>query len=256
MEGTFAINDAFILVAGTLSMVLMATMVIVFAFFFQRKLIRKEQAFRAIEQQLKKLELDSAYRIIEAQEQERKKIAQDLHDNMGSVLAIARMQAALIPKNEQVLELIDTAISESRRISHTLDTITLSHFGLDSAIQQLVEYVSSSRTLVIDSFINVAEGLSPSVSLQVYRIVQELVSNTLKHANAARIKIEINAFHNEWLNIIFEDNGKGFDRIKIQPGMGLKNIQSRVAILNGSLEIESTEGKGTSIVIEIPIKTS
>jgi len=256
MEGSFAFNDAFILVAGTLSMVLMATMVIVFAFFFQRKLIRKEQAFRAIEKQLKKLELDSAYTIIEVQEQERKKIAQDLHDNMGSILAVARMQTALIPNNDRVLELIDTAISEARRISHTLDTVALSHFGLDTAVRQLVEYISSNRALAIDAFINVPDALPSSVSLQVYRIIQELISNTLKHANASRIKIELNAFHNEWMNIIFEDNGRGFDKSKISLGMGLKNIQSRVSLLNGSLEIEAAEGKGTSIGIEIPIKTS
>jgi hypothetical protein len=228
-------------------------MVVGFAFLFQRKLIKKEKAFREIEKMLKKQELDSAYNILSAQELERKRIAQEIHDNLGSMLAVVRMQAYTSGANPSVMKLIDQTIDETRRISHQLDTLALSHFGLATAIQQLTESVKGSGDIDVALELNLQVAIEQDKALQLYRIVQELFSNTLKHAAARRIRVELNAFAKDAVNLIFEDNGRGFDPASRRAGMGLQNIRQRVEHLRGRLDLDTRPGSGTTVVIEIPL---
>ena len=234
-------------------MTLMAGMLVGFAFLFQRKLIKKEMAFREIEKMLKKQELDSAYNILSVQESERKRIAQEIHDNLGSMLAVVRMQAHTSGANPTVMKLIDQTIDETRRISHQLDTLALSHFGLGTAIQQLAESVQASRDIRVALELNLQTAIEQDKALPLYRIVQELFSNSLKHAAASHIRIEINAFAKDSVNLIFEDNGRGFDPGTKRAGMGLQNIQQRVDHLRGRLDLDTRPGSGTTVVIEIPL---
>src|SRR5688572_6321894 len=149
MASQIQLNDIYTLVIGTSAMLAMVTAIIAFAFLFQRKLLKKQNAYREIEKLLQKEELKSAYALIEGQEQERKRIAEDLHDNLGSMLATLKIYSDLLIKKEitpdirgmveKISELTDHATEETRRVSHNLDSGTLKHFGLKTAITQLCE---------------------------------------------------------------------------------------------------------------------
>src|SRR5437879_2775916 len=248
MDGEAQINDILTLVLGTLAMLLMAVAIIAMAFLFQRKLIRKERAYRDIEKLLQKQELQSAYVLIQGQDEERKRIASDVHDNLGSLLATIKIYSDLVVKNKgdenvdnlngQINRLIVILIAEVRKIAHSLDSGTLTNFGLDAAIGQLCETITNSGKINVDSIIDVHQlPKDGESSLNIYRIVQELFTNTLKHAQATKIRFEITQLNDE-ITIIYEDNGIGFDvEAASHKSMGLQNIRSRVNRLNGELKI-------------------
>lgn len=264
MDSSLSVNDAFVLVAGTLSMLLMVLVLIGFAFMFQRRLIKKEMRFKEIEKMLRKEELNSAYALIEGQEQERQRIASDLHDNLGSLFALIKMNAEQIDKSplttssannlDNLITLLNKALDESRRISHNLDALPLKHFGLSVAINQLFELLNQSGRIKAQCNIYVETRLPNELGLNLYRVVQEMVSNTLKHAMATTITLELNAFNQDFINLIYEDNGLGFSTEEAKNGMGLSNIYKRVEYWGGQVSIESSPNKGTNIIIEIPLK--
>ena len=257
------IDDTFVLVVGTLTLLLVVTVVILFAFLFQRKLIKKQKAFREIENLLQKQEVKAAYAILEAQEQERKRIAEYLHDRIGSTLAAVKLHFHAFKDNTQKSAeffsvgsaLLDNAVSEVRDISHNMVSGVLSKFGLNAAIYDLRSTLEASQQISFQTHIHHAEErLDFAIEVNLYRIIQELVSNILKHSGAKEIILQLNRFEND-LILILEDNGSGFDtspEIPV-PGIGLKNIQSRVNKLNGRLHIDSKKGLGTTVTIEIPI---
>ena len=263
MDGEAQINDILTLVLGTLAMLLMAVAIIAMAFLFQRKLIRKERAYRDIEKLLQKQELQSAYVLIQGQDEERKRIASDVHDNLGSLLATIKIYSDLVVKNkvdekednlnEQINRLIVNLIAEVRKIAHSLDSGTLTNFGLDAAIGQLCETITNSGKINVDSIIDVHQlPKDGESSLNIYRIVQELFTNTLKHAQATKIRFEITQLNDE-ITIIYEDNGIGFDvEAESHKSMGLQNIRSRVNRLHGELKIQSS-ANGSTFIIEIPM---
>lgn len=247
------------LLLGTSSMVLMMVAIICFVYVFQRKLAAKAQAYRDIEKMMQKQELNSAYSIMEGQEEERRRIASELHDNVGSLLATLKMYSDLSieqqdPQQIERLNLKMNTITESlgqevRKLSHKLDLHTLSGFGLKVAVLQLCEAISGSGKLMVTSVIDLGGPLNEVVSLQLYRIIQELFTNTLKHAMATKARLEITQIGKE-LTLIYEDNGKGFD-YKNDPGtgMGIKGVYSRVACINGKLTCDSSLN-GTTYIIE------
>jgi len=263
MAGEIQINDLVSLVLGTSGMLVMLMAIIAFAFLFQRKLIKKERAYREIEKLLQKQELKSAYAIIEGQEDERRRIASDIHDNMGSMLATLKIYSDLIvgqPQdiemkrlNTKINEIAETLTDEVRKISHSLDASTLKNFGLQAAIEQLCEAIRDSGKVQVVSFIDLNNQVDGETSLHIYRIVQELFTNTLKHANASSVRSEITQTK-DYLSIIHQDNGIGFDTAAPQSdSMGLQNIRSRVGKLNGEFKIQSSSD-GSTFIIEIPLK--
>jgi signal transduction histidine kinase len=265
MAGQTEINDLFVLVVGTLTAVTAISAVIFFAFIFQRKLFRKQKAYQEIEKLLKKEELKSAYALMEGGEQERKRIAEDLHDNLGSILATLRMYADTFLEQEKPAELqlvaqkigllTEQAAEETRRISHNLDSGLLKHFGLKLALTQLCEAINASRKITVDAVLDITQEVEGELSLNAYRITQELFSNTLKHARASKVRLELTQIPGEYLSLIFEDNGKGFSpRNSSSKGLGLQHLQARVDRFNGEITIESTENIGTTIIIEIPLQ--
>jgi signal transduction histidine kinase len=263
MASAIQLNDIYTLVIGTSAMLAMVTAIIVFAFLFQRKLLKKQNAYREIEKLLQKEELKSAYALIEGQEQERKRIAEDLHDNLGSMLATLKIYSDLLLKKEitpdirsmveKISELTDHATDETRRVSHNLDSGTLKHFGLKTAITQLCEAVRVAKNIDVESTLDFTPDLPGDLTLNVYRMVQELFTNTLKHARAEKIRLEITQINGDYLSLIFEDNGEGFNPETTQRGIGLQNIQSRVERCRGKLTIDSSAAIGTHVIIEIPL---
>jgi len=258
-----SLNTDLVLILGTSGMLLLTTAIILFIYLYQRKLIKRKLEYQKIEDLLKKQELQSAYALIEGQETERKRIAQDLHDSLGSMLVTLNMYAdSLIGKGgkkevkqlaEKISDTTKQATEETRRISHNLDTGILTHFGLEAAINDLVNAITKIKPINVICHVHMPDTVNKEIVINLYRIIQELINNTLKHANANKIHIELSQISHEYISLIYDDNGVGFDTTTKGNGMGLTNIASRIETIGGSLQIESKINKGSSFIIEIPI---
>jgi len=241
-------------------MVLMMASIILFVYLFQKKLAKKDKEFREIELLVKQQELESAYSLMQGQEEERKRIAGELHDNIGSLVATIKIYSDLTlnevlePKVHKLAtkinELTYTLAREVRKLSHELDLRTLSGFGLKVAIEQLCQALTDSGKLEVDYYLDLNESIKDEVSLHLYRIIQELFTNTLKHSLATKVRIELLRMEED-LTLIFEDNGKGFSEGDTAlNGMGLQGIRSRLSKINGRFHIDSNS-KGSTFIIEI-----
>jgi two-component system NarL family sensor kinase len=247
-------------ILGTSSMILMIIAIIWFVYIYQRKLAAKVKAYAEIEKLVQTQVLQSAYSLIEGQELERKRIAAELHDNIGGLLATLKIYSDLaltkseLPDiqrlNTKVNNLSEQLSGEVRKLSHELDLRTLSGFGFKVAVQQLCEAINESGKLSIIAVIDVHKPFNDAISLNLYRIIQELFTNTLKHAGASRARIEVSLIGGD-ISMIYEDNGKGFDSQQLSPGgMGLQNIRHRTSLINGRMTIDSSE-RGTTYIIEL-----
>ncbi len=257
------LNPEFVLIVGTLAMISMAFAIVFFIYMYQRKLIKRKKENQEIQDLLQEQEMKATYALLEGQDKERKRIAAELHDNLGSILVTLNMyaDALSIKKKPEQIKDISEKIGDTTRaantlvrdISHSLDSGLLKHFGLESAIIQLMEAVSLSKKIKTTSEINIPEGTNSDTGLQLYRVVQELLNNSLKHSKCTSIRLDISKTNDE-ISFIYEDNGVGFDVEAISRGMGLNNLESRVENLGGHLEIESEIGKGSTFIFEISTK--
>ena len=199
--------------------------------------------------------------MLEGQEIERERIAKDLHDSLGGLLSTIKLQFDSVKtKVEPVTELseyksankmLDTAVAEVRSISQNLQPGALVKLGLIAALKDLFNRFDDEHYPDIDfQYYNLPEKIDTMVSLSIYRIIQELLHNTIKHAKANEILIQLNKEDDE-LVIQYEDDGKGFDIVNLQrKGMGLENIKSRVNYLKGEISFDAKEGEGTSVLIQ------
>lgn len=195
-----------------------------------------------------------------AQENERKKIAMELHDNIGQKLSAAKMYLDQIRKQESgqkvfqnIYELVHESICDTRNISRELSIKLIEENGLKEAINQLLNRLP--QNINIDAEINIENTtIDGFVGGNIFRIIQEATNNTLKYADARNISLQLYQ-NSEFLELILTDDGVGFDlERQIRHGNGLKNIQQRVKTCNGLLRIESNPGQGTSILTKIPPK--
>jgi two-component system NarL family sensor kinase len=259
MAGQIGLTQGTYLIIGTAVLTLMMLAIISFALAFQRKLARKAEEFREIEKLMQKQELQSAYFVIEGQEQERKRIAAELHDNIGGLLATLKIYSDLsLGRLEEedtqrlthkINEISVTLGEEVRKLSHELDLRTLSGFGLKVAVEHLCEAVSDAGKILVTAVMDISRPVIEAHSLHLYRIIQELVTNTLKHSNATRVRIELTQIDDD-ITLIYEDNGQGFDLGTAKRGMGMQNIKTRVNQINGKLTLDSSLN-GTTCIIEI-----
>lgn len=206
---------------------------------------------------LKEQELIALNSMIEGQEQERKRIAEDLHDRLGSTLSAVRMHIDVLSENDpryaKVNAIIGKAVDDTREIAHGLMSGVLSKFGLLAALQDLKETIESTNQFQINlSSIQFEERLHPEFELHIYRILQELITNTLKHANATIVDIQIEKNDRD-IRITYEDDGVGFDPQENASGMGLRNIESRVEKIDGKWSVESSPQSGIRVYIDLRI---
>lgn len=198
--------------------------------------------------------------MITGQESERNRIARDLHDGLGGLFSTVKMYFSTLqheqpalgahPLFQKSMELIHSAAEELRRIAHNLMPEVLLKLGLINAIQDLCNNIQSSRLLKINlQAYGMENRLNPQTEIMLYRIVQELLNNIIKHAQATQVIIQFNR-HQEKLSITIEDDGQGFNISEENAGAGLKTIQSRVSYLNGELNIDSAQGLGTTVMME------
>lgn len=204
--------------------------------------------------------------IIEAEEKERRRIAQDLHDGVGQILSAAKLNLSALESKikltaqdqkdayKNALDLIDDSVKEVRAVSHNMMPNTLIKLGLASAIREFITKIGNVADLKVDlEIVGLDQRIDESIETVLYRVVQEIVNNIIKHAKANHISLQL-IKHEKEITIMIEDNGVGFDTEKIHTfeGIGLKNIISRIEFLNGTVHFDSGKGRGTNVVIEVP----
>ena len=193
--------------------------------------------------------------VVEAEEKERKRIAADLHDGVGQMLVAASMQLNKAIKGqlplEKVDELITKAGTEVRNLSHQVTPELLLHYGLIKAVEISIDRLNdASDKMVFTLFTHVQEPLHDElIELTIYRCFQELSANTLKHSQASMVTVQLDIDKDE-VQLMIEDNGIGF-QTGTTSGLGLKNLESRVALFDGVFEVDSTPGKGTTTIVRI-----
>lgn len=204
--------------------------------------------------------------IASAQEQERKRLAQDIHDSLGSLLSAAKLKMAelKVAKPELLYEekflagigLLDEASSELRNISHNIMPATLSKLGLAAALKNLCDRISSYGGLQFTFLHHGFENrLDEQTEISIYRIILELINNVVKHASATKLTVQLIKF-SDTINITIEDNGKGFDYKKAvteKHGLGLGSVLARIEYLKGKVHFDSGTGKGTTVILDIPL---
>lgn len=203
--------------------------------------------------------------MIATQEQERKRISRDLHDDVGTKLSALKLFVSTFKSNlqkqnyadTQVLaksteELIDETISDVRVMLMNLSPGILEEFGYTTAIEGLVNKLNDTKTMHIKLVIfGINHRLKKDYELALYRITQELLNNVMKHAEAANVSLQI-GYRDDKIILMIEDDGKGFDVTAHKEGYGLKNLDARTKLLQGTMMIDSLPGNGTSVLIEIP----
>jgi two-component system, NarL family, sensor kinase len=229
-----------------------------------------KQKQRLQQQRIRELEKDRQLVVVDAilrgQEEERSRLAKDLHDGLGGLLSgvkysLSNMKSNLIitPDNmavfERSLDMLDSSIKELRRVAHNMMPEMLTKFGLDVALKEYCHSINITKLLTVTyQSLGMETRLEQSTEIIIYRIVQELLNNILKHAGASEVFVQLIREETR-LSVVVEDNGKGFDANlpENKEGAGLINVRSRVDYLKGRLAIHAEPGKGTLINIEFSI---
>ena len=214
---------------------------------------------------LRQKESEALQSIIIGRDNERKRIAEEVHNHLGSLLATIKVNINSIDDESSgqyrtISTLIDQACEDVRNMSHSLNMGISPDFGLVPALQDLVDHIERSRGLEIEFGAAMQDSeLDPEFEILVYRIIQELVSNVLKHANATQLSILLTFYEEDQiLNILVNDNGKGFDEEKSShsKGMGIPSLRRMVNSRNGEISFDSNASSGTTVIIDLPISIS
>lgn len=234
-----------------------------------KRLAEKEVELKdgRIKELMQEQELKSIDAMLKGQDDERRRIARDLHDRLGSILStvklhfstmedeIRKLQEKQNNSYELATKMLDEAVDEVRKISHDLHSGSISKFGLKRAVQELIEALSTKNGLAIHFMDNqIDANVFAPFEVELYRIIQELLSNTLKHAKASEVHIQLTQSEG-FVSFSYEDNGVGMDRINLKDkeGLGLLSIENRVQKMNGRSTLDSTPGHGFTFIIEIPL---
>ncbi len=251
---------------GTIGMLFLAIALIVFIIFHQRRVIKYQVRMQQMEAEQQKILLKAS---IKSQEEERQRIAADLHDDAGPLLATARLYLSenmiLLDKESQreslssAKQIIDETIHLIRNISHSLTPPTIKNFGLESAVNDFFQKINNSGSFNADcTFNDYTTRLKPEKELSVFRIIQELVNNILRHSNATFVHLNQHKGEENMLIRLTYD-GKGIlqnDYIELSKsgsGLGLKNIQSRLKVIHGEILFDRASSKSPYVItIDIP----
>lgn len=220
-----------------------------------------------IESLAQETELKSLNALMDGQEIEKKRIAQNLHDSLGSLLSTVLMHFNSLSKQvtfespekkslwDKTFELIQETASYNKVLAYQMMPPVLIKFGLPAAISYLCDRVKGTELKVKSHCFGFSSRLPEKMELIIFRAINELLNNVIKHAKATEMEIQLTLHDNE-LNVIIEDNGIGFDFNPLNPsyGMGLNNIQSRIKHFKGTFNIDSSPGKGSTVIINIPVE--
>ncbi len=262
MESGFQASEIiFLMSIGILIMVALALSLVWFSNRAQKQILRQQMHNQQIELQYQQ---ELIQKNLLVQEEERRRIASDLHDEIGSKLNVLHLNMHRLRKMEPQTDgfdetvedingLISNTIDATRRISHELMPPTLEDFGLIEALKELGQHVSQSGAAEVDFSSEVARAAigDANTELNLFRVFQELISNSLRHGKADRIHIRI-ASAGECIEFHYQDNGKGFDVKETgKKGLGLRNIESRLRIVGAAYQANSKPGEGFHFVMSI-----
>lgn len=219
-----------------------------------------QQKIRDLEKTLK---IETMQSMLAGQESERQRVAQDLHDSVGGLLAAVKIQLeSMTAKKVQlatdedwakIRTLLDETVAETRHISRNMQPSALLEFGLVTALRDLTNRFHGKGTPHITfQDIGKFDDLDRDTALNCYRIIQELVQNSIKHAKAGEILVQITRTDNQ-IALLVEDDGKGFDTQSARKGMGTDNLARRTQFLKGELSVQSAPGQGTSTLVTVPM---
>lgn len=248
---------------------LLATGIIIFLIYRNYRNHQLLQQQRIIELETEK-QLSATQSLLKGQEDERNRLAKDLHDGLGGLLSGVKLQLGAMKGNlilsadnavafDRALNKLDESIIEMRRVAHNMMPEALIKLGLKQAVYDYCSSLSQQQPFTINCEMHgLDERMDNSVEMVLYRIVQELLNNVVKHSNASTILVQMMREGDGQVSITVEDDGKGFDPEKINTlnSAGLRNIRSRVNYLNGTMDIKSAPGKGTSVYIECKTGTN
>ena len=241
----------------SLFFIIVAVVLIIFFYFSRKKIIQKELEKKDLVLQYQKEQLHA---VIITQEEERKRIAQDLHDDISSKLNIVSLNSHLLTSpnlteaetieiTENIISLTTKALENSRKIAHNLLPPVFEKFGLNAGVEELCEEFESSKAVKIH-YKNEIDFDEADIDrhLHVFRILQELMNNSLRHGKATEIWASFKII-DDVHTCSYRDNGKGFDAENIEnhKGLGMKNIDSRISFLDGTIEIDSQINNGIAV---------
>lgn len=246
---------------------LIAVILLFYAYWQRSNTLKQKEHLHSleIEKNNQQHAIKSLTAMLAGEEKERTRLARDLHDGLGGLLSSTKLGLSSLNDKEseqtavkegitRSIELLDDAVDELRKLAHNLMPDLIVKYGLQEALRDYAARMSQPNCQVECEFLQFESNLSTEHEISLYRIIQELVNNALKHAEASNVLIQLSA-HNERLHITIEDDGKGFDteKVDLQHSAGMHNIQSRLSFLYGDMKILSALGEGTTIEIEMPL---
>ncbi|RYC67319.1 MULTISPECIES: sensor histidine kinase [Spirosoma] len=266
-------DSGFVIAVGTAVLLMMAVFIIIFVAYYQQKQAKQQLALKELQEQHRRELMAATFR---GQEAERKRLAADLHDGIGTMLSVTKMSLNQVERQlngdtlnmrtalqvQKTRAMIDETMTNVRRISRDLVPTTLDRFGLLPALEELAERASEGDILVRLDCPDDLQQLSPPLSLTLYRIAQELLNNAIRHARATQIDIQLYCLHMNnsvgevRLSVI--DDGVGFDFDAImedkRAGLGLRNIESRLSVVDGHVTFDVAPGRGSQIHVQVRLE--
>lgn len=246
---------------GSLFILFMVTGFLLFIFLYQKKIIQKQVKFNDIERLLNDAEIKATNKVLDGIATERRKIAQEVHDHLGGLIAISSILADSLSErtdteplrsmSQKLAVTTKAAMEATRKIAHEIDSISSAE-SLKNSIMMICNSINSSQKQKVIAELDLTGDIPQEVCIQIFRIIQELFNNALKHSSAKEVHLHLSAFEGDYVSLIFQDNGKGMSNIQNE-GLGLKSIKSRLKKMNGVYQLESNPEKGTVWVIEIPL---
>ncbi|UFH55684.1 sensor histidine kinase [Spirosoma sp. KNUC1025] len=257
-----SVDSGFVIAVGTAVLLMMAVFIIIFVAYYQQKQAKQQLALKEMQAQHRRELMAATFR---GQEEERKRLAEDMHDGIGTMLSITKMSLNQLEQKlggevqvgfefQKTRSMIDETMTNVRRISRNLVPTTLERFGLLAALEELADRANDGELEVELNYPETAVQIPPTLELMLYRISQELVNNAIRHARARHITIQLICMDNE-IRLSVVDDGVGFDFDAImenrQGGLGLRTIESRLNVVNGHVTFDVAPGRGSQIHVQV-----
>jgi signal transduction histidine kinase len=266
LEGQEAIPVVLLVAIGTVAMLTLVVSIMMFVFLYQRKVLAQQNEIHAAENRHQKELLNAS---MEVAEQEREKIAKNIHDDVGTSLNVIRLQLTKLSRNssdaaksedllKESLSMVDESIQTVRGIAHDLMPPTLVKLGFDKGIMELCRQINASGQLKVTAAVETNDKRLPArVELQLYRAVREVINNILKHSKASTLDVMVRTTDAS-LTVRIHHNGIGLSNeaatqlAQSEKGVGLKSIQSRVQLVNGTIQYLNKGQTDSEVIIEVP----
>jgi signal transduction histidine kinase/uncharacterized protein HemY len=240
------------IIGGTLLLSLLILFIVLRRMAVNKRKLAEQQTIIA-EQQIKHLEqqqqIIAAQSVMDGETAERTRLARDLHDGLGGMLSVVKLNLTDLEHLEKARELLDQSINELRRVAHHLMPESLLRYGLKTALE---DFCKSAPNVKFHYFGNESH-LDDRIEVLIYRCAHELVNNAIKYANASTINVQL-VQDPDLILLTVEDDGCGFDTETANPGMGLENLRTRVAAYNGKINLFSSPDKGTEVSVELALQ--